>query len=251
MLQPIASLGSPTLAMLAAVVGAIIGSYIGVLVLRWPAGEPTVSGRSRCDMCQRQLAWFDLVPLFSFLMLRGRCRYCKAAIDPVQAVAEWAGAILCGLVFYLLPLESAAVCALLFLLLLPLALLDARHFWLPDRLVIALALCGSLLGGLTSGGIDLTTRLFFAALAFAALEGLRRLFRAVRQKDGMGAGDPKLFAALALWLSPYDLPLLILIASTLGIAFALFLTIKKQSMQQLPFGSLLAAATVILVFVRL
>ena len=250
-MQPIASLGAPTLAVLAAIFGAIIGSYIGVLALRWPSGEPTIGGRSRCDTCERQLAWFDLVPLFSFLMLAGRCRYCKAPIDPVQVVAEWTGAILCGLAFYLLPLEIAAACALLFLLLLPLALLDARHFWLPDRLVIALALLGLVLGGITSGGTELTTRLFAAALAFAVLEGLRRLFRAVRHKEGMGAGDPKLFAALALWLSPYDLPLLILIASTLGIAFALFLTFKKQSMLQLPFGSLLAAATVILVFVRL
>jgi len=239
------------IAILAAAVGAIIGSYVGVLVLRWPSGEPTVGGRSRCDSCERQLTWFDLVPLLSFLILRGRCRYCKAAIDPVQAIAEWSAAILCGLAFYLLPLDSAAACALLFLLLLPLALLDARHFWLPDRLVIPLALFGMVLGGITSGGIELTTRLFIAALAFAALESLRRLFRAVRHKEGMGTGDPKLFAALALWLSPYDLPLLIVIASTLGIALALFSAAKRRSMQQLPFGSLLAAATVILVFVRL
>ncbi|RDV06341.1 prepilin peptidase [Sphingorhabdus pulchriflava] len=244
-------MGSPTLAMLAAVVGAIIGSYIGVLVLRWPAGEPTVSGRSRCDTCQRQLAWFDLVPLFSFLILRGRCRYCKAVIDPVQAFAEWAGAILCGLAFHLLPIESAAVCALLFLMLLPLALLDARHFWLPDRLVIALALLGLLLGGIPSGGVELTMRLLAAALAFVALESLRRLFRNVRGREGMGAGDPKLFAALALWLSPYDMPLLILIASTLGIALALFTVARRRSMQQMPFGSLLAAAVVVLVLVRL
>ena len=239
------------IAILAAAVGAIIGSYVGVLVLRWPSGEPTVGGRSRCDSCERQLTWFDLVPLLSYLLLRGRCRYCKAAIDPVQAIAEWTGATLCGLAFYLLPLDSAAACALLFLLLLPLALLDARHFWLPDRLVIPLALFGVVLGGITSGGIELTTRLFIAALAFAALESLRRLFRAVRHKEGMGTGDPKLFAALALWLSPYDLPLLIVIASTLGIALALFSAAKRRSMQQLPFGSLLAAATVILVFVRL
>jgi leader peptidase (prepilin peptidase)/N-methyltransferase len=172
-------------------------------------------------------------------------------IDPVQAFAEWAGAILCGLAFYLLPIESAAVCALLFLMLLPLALLDARHLWLPDRLVIALALFGLVLGGTTSGGTELTTRFFAATLAFVALESLRRLFRLVRHKEGMGAGDPKLFAALALWLSPYDLSLLILLASTLGIALALILSVRRLSMQQLPFGSLLAAATVVLVFVRL
>lgn len=248
---PILSLGAPTLAAFAAVFGAIIGSYIGVLVLRWPTGEPTTSGRSRCDACQRQLAWFDLVPLFSYVLLRGRCRYCKAGIDPLQAIAEWSGALLCALTFYLLPVEVAAASSVLFLMLLPLALLDARHLWLPDRLALVLALLGLVLGGLTSGGVELTTRLLFAALAFAALESLRRLFRAVRGKEGMGAGDPKLFAAIGLWLSPYDLPLLILIASMSGIAVALIFMARQRLFQQLPLGSLMAVATVVLVFVRL
>lgn len=250
-MQPILSLGPPTLAIMASIIGAIIGSYIGVIVLRWPTGEATVNGRSRCDTCQRQLAWYDLVPLVSFLLLRGRCRYCKAPIDPVQAVAEWLNAMLCGLAFYLLPIEVAAICALLFLLLLPLALLDARHLWLPDRLMLALAGFGVLLGGITSDGTALTTRLFSSALAFAVLEALRRLFAMVRGREGMGAGDPKLFAAIALWLSPYELPVLILLASMLGIAVALASAMRKPAIEQLPFGTLLAAATVVLLFARL
>lgn len=251
MLQPILSLGTPTLALMAAIFGAIIGSYVGVIVLRWPTGEPTVSGRSRCDACQRQLAWFDLLPLVSFLLLRGKCRYCKAPIEAVQAVAEWSGAVLCGVAFYLLPIEVAAICALLFLLLLPLALLDARHLWLPDRLMLILAGLGLLLGGITSEATELTTRILSAALAFAALEALRRLFAMVRGREGMGAGDPKLFAALALWLSPYDLPILMLLASMLGIAVVLVSTVRKRPVEQLPFGSLLAAATAVLLLVRL
>ena len=241
-----ASLGPPTLAIMAAIIGAIIGSYIGVIVLRWPTGEPTVSGRSRCDACQRQLAWFDLVPLVSFLLLRGKCRYCKAPIEPVQAVAEWSGAVLCGLAFYLLPIEAAAACSLLFLTLIPLALLDARHLWLPDSLVLAVALLGLLLGGLTSEATALITRILSAALAFAVLEALRLLFRAIRGREGMGAGDPKLFAAIALWLSPYDLPVLILIASMLGIAVAVASAMRKLAIEQLPFGTLLAVATAVL-----
>lgn len=237
--------------MLAAVVGAIIGSYIGVIVLRWPTGEPTINGRSRCDACQRQLAWFDLVPLLSFLLLRGRCRYCKAAIDPVQAIAEGSGAVLCGLAFYLLPIEAAAACSLLFLMLLPLALLDSRHLWLPDRLMLILAGLGLLLGGITSEATELTTRILSAALAFAVLEALRRLFRAMRGKEGMGAGDPKLFAAIALWLSPYDLPVLILLASMFGIAVVLASAIQKRPIEQLPFGAVLAAATAILLLALL
>lgn len=249
-MQPIQSLGLPTLALLAAVVGAIIGSYIGVIALRWPTGKPTTGGRSRCDACQRQLAWFDLVPLISYLLLKGQCRHCKTPIEPVQAVAEWSGAILCGLAFLLLPIEEAAACALLFLLLLPLALLDVRHLWLPDRLVLALAGVGLLLGGVTSGGTGLVARLVSAVLAYVLLEALRRLFRVVRGKEGMGAGDPKMFAALALWLSPIDLPMLILIASMLGIGAVAIMALSKRTSHRLPFGTLMAVATVALLFVQ-
>ncbi|HEX4873360.1 MAG TPA: A24 family peptidase [Sphingorhabdus sp.] len=234
----------PWLALFAVFFGAILGSYLGVVVIRWPSGEAASQGRSKCDHCGRQIDWFDLIPLLSFLLLKGRCRSCHAKIDWAQAAAEWSCAIFCGLAFLLFPIVEAVAFSILCLLLVPLALLDARHYWLPDRLILLLALVGILAGGYLSEGVDLGMRIWAALITFAVLELLRKLFRAIRGSEGMGAGDPKLFAALALWFSPLQLPLLLLLASLMGIIGALLL--RKRMGPQIPFGTLLAVAAVLL-----
>jgi leader peptidase (prepilin peptidase)/N-methyltransferase len=228
--------------------GAIIGSYIGALVLRWPKGTTTITGRSRCDNCYRQLKWFELIPLLSFLIGRGRCRTCRVRINPVQPLAESLAAGLCGLAFCLMPPMEATAWSLLLLLLLPLALLDARHYWLPDRLILLLAAAGLALGGYTSGSAPLITRLTGAIAAFALLELVRRLFRQFRKKDGMGSGDPKMLAAIALWISPYDLPILLLTAAMLGLLAGWIMAVKGRLRNGLPFGTMLAIASVVLGF---
>ena len=73
---------------LATVLGAIVGSFLGAALVRLPRGESVVAGRSRCDGCGRALAPAELVPVLSYLALRGRCRACRARIDPWQFAAE-------------------------------------------------------------------------------------------------------------------------------------------------------------------
>jgi leader peptidase (prepilin peptidase) / N-methyltransferase len=226
-------------------IGAIVGSYMGALVLRWPNGEATVGGRSRCDNCKHQLAWYELIPLLSFFILQGKCRSCNARIDRAQPLSEWLGAFVCGLAFYLLPLAEAVAWSLLALLLLPLALLDARHYWLPDRLLFLLALLGLAMGSYTSDGASLPMRLIGAVAAFALLELVRRLFRLLRNRDGMGAGDPKLFAAIALWTPPLDLPFLVLIAAALGLVVALVGAVRGDGAKMLPLGTMMATAVML------
>jgi leader peptidase (prepilin peptidase)/N-methyltransferase len=134
----------------------------------------------------------------------------------------------------------------LLLLLLPIALLDARHFWLPDRLTIALAAAGAIAGSVTSGGSGLGVRLIGAGLSYLLLEGLRRGYMLLRQREGMGAGDPKLAAAIALWCAPLDLPLLLLAATAVGLGLALFATVRGRDVTRLPFGTCLALAVPLL-----
>jgi leader peptidase (prepilin peptidase)/N-methyltransferase len=250
MIEAIEALPPTVLGAFGAGLGAIVGSYMGALALRWPRGETTIGGRSTCDFCERQLQWFELVPLVSFLILRGRCQSCNAPIDRVQPMAEWSGALLCGAGFALFPVATAVAWSVLILLLLPLALLDARHLWLPDRLILLLAACGILLGGLTSAGTELLLRLSGAFGAFIVFELVRRLFLSLRGKEGMGSGDPKLLAAMALWIPPFDLPLLILIAATLGIAAAALSAILGKNNLAMPFGTLLSVALVIMAVIR-
>ena len=231
---------SPTLLAIAgAVLGAIVGSYLATLIQRWGRGEAASMGRSRCEGCGRTLRAGELIPLVSALASRGRCRSCGAGIDPLNWRVEAAAALLGGASLWLAPGAQGAALALLGWLLLPLAILDWRHFWLPDRLNLALALGGLGAGGLL-GVAGLLDRLMGGAAGFLALWLIALLYRRVRGREGLGMGDPKLLGAIGLWLGWAALPFVLLLAAALGLAAALpgGLTATRR----LPFGTMLGIA---------
>ncbi|PZQ24526.1 MAG: prepilin peptidase [Sphingopyxis macrogoltabida] len=204
---------------LASLLGAVLGSFIATLVLRWPEGR-SVGGRSRCDGCDRPVAAWDLVPLLSFLWLRGRCRWCGAPIDPFHLGVEGAAAAIGAAALALMPGMGGWLWALFGWLLLPLVLLDARHFWLPDRLNLLLGAAGLLLAG-PMMELPLLDRWIGALTGGVSLALLAWAYRRGRGRDGMGGGDPKLAAAIGAWTGWQALPLLLLLASLAGILWAL------------------------------
>lgn len=229
--------------------GAIFGSFIAALSDRWPSGESIVNGRSSCPACGETLRSYELVPILSYLAQRGKCRRCRAPIGVGSIVIETAAAIIGAASLVLFTGNTALAFALLGWLLLPLIVLDIRHFWLPDRITVLVAIAGAICGGLLSDDTPLVTRAIAAVLAFAAMEALRRGYRYLRGRDGMGAGDPKLLGAIAFWTSPMDLPLLILIAATLGIADYLIRMRKagQEAATQLPFGAYLCVSAMLVI----
>ncbi len=235
-------------ALAGAVLGAIIGSFIGALCSRWPLGQSILSGRSRCEGCNRELGVLELIPVISFLSQNGQCRRCGAAIGRTQLFAEIAAMTIGGAAFLFLPPLEAINLALLGWLLLPLIILDFEHFWLPDRLLGILGLCGLAAGILCKEGYDWQLHIVAAMISWLALSSIRLAYQLLRQTEGMGAGDPKLFAALALWILPANLPMLILGASMLGLAFALLQRpVSAAAQQQLPFGAFLGISAIIMV----
>lgn len=230
------------LPLLAAGVGAIAGSFIANLCLRWPRGESVVSGRSRCESCGSTLAARDLVPILSWTLNGGRCRSCGAAIDPLHWRVELAAASLAGAALFLMPGWGGAALALFWLLLLPSAVLDARHYWLPDSLTLATALAGLAIGGVVTG-LALPDRLIGGLAAFAGLALVAALYRRLRGRDGLGAGDPKFFGAIGLWTGWQALAPILLVASLVGLAAALLM--RRGRFARLPFGTLLAIAAIL------
>lgn len=228
---------------LAGLTGLLLGSFIATLVLRWPAGR-SVLGRSQCDACGRELGARDLVPLLSMLVSRGRCRTCHAAIDRFHGYVELGAGLIGVAALALMPGVAGWLWALFGWLLLPLALLDARHFWLPDRLNALLAVTGLIAAG-PMLDISLTDRWIGAVAGGIALAALAGAYRRLRQKDGMGGGDPKLVAAIGAWLGWQALPFMLLLASLGGIVWAL-VTRKKKDLppveRQIPFGLFACAA---------
>jgi Flp pilus assembly protein protease CpaA len=158
--------------------------------------------------------------------LRGR-----AAIRPVAA--------------NLGPVEATALAGACFGWgLLALALLDLRHFWLPDRIVLPLGLLGLAMGWFDLGA-PFADRLIGAAVGFAALELIRLAYRALRHRDGLGAGDAKLFAAIGAWLGWHVLPAVMLVACLTGLMAASLLAVRGRrisAVSRLPLGLFLAIA---------
>lgn len=234
--------------LLAGLIGLILGSFVATLVLRWPAGR-SVLGRSQCDGCGRALGALDLVPLLSSVATRGRCRICDRPIDPFHGRVELGSALIGMIALALLPGTAGWLWALFGWLLLPLALLDARHFWLPDRLNLLLGIVGLLIAGpmLDTSLID---RWVGAVVCGLTLAAVAQFYRRVRLKDAMGGGDPKLVAAIGAWLGWQALPLMLLLASLGGIIWALAAQRKGDQPlgeQRIPFGAFACTAAFVAV----
>lgn len=226
------------IALVGAIGGAIVGSFLATVILRWPRGERMPRGRSRCDHCQRALSILDLVPLMSALVTRGRCRTCRASIDPLHRNVELTCAAIGAVALTVRPDAAGMAVAVMGWLLVPLAWLDWRHQWLPDQLNVLLAFAGFGLGGLM--GIPWPDRLMGAAIGFGALWLIATAYLRLRGREGLGGGDPKLLGAIGAWVGWVPIAPILTLAACIGLAIAL--TAKMRRDAALPFGTMLAPA---------
>jgi leader peptidase (prepilin peptidase)/N-methyltransferase len=226
------------------VLGAVIGSFLATIVIRWPQDRSVLKGRSHCDGCDAVLGPRDLIPLASAVLARGRCRHCGARIDPVHWQIELAAlgiGVMAGLV---VPGPVALAGAVFGWLLLTLAALDVTDFWLPDPLTLTLALAG-LAAGVAGVEPVPTDRLIGGAAGFGSLWLIGFAYKKLRGREGLGGGDPKLLGAIGLWLGWRMLPAVLLLAALTGLAFVLVGMVCGRAAKlddRMPFGALLAIA---------
>ncbi len=216
-----------------------IGSFLGVLITRVPAGRGVVAGRSACEACGHRLGVADLVPVASFLALRGKCRFCGAAIPrvtlwvEVSALAVALCAVACG--------ERGALlwagCVLGWVLL-TLGWIDALCQRLPDFLTLPLVLAGLAEAWLLEPDAA-TGRALGAAFGYAGFRLLALIYRWLRGQDGLGAGDAKLLAAGGAWVGAWLLPNILLVAALSALIYALR-RLRVDVTERIPFGPFLA-----------
>ena len=224
------------------VFGAILGSFIATMLLRWPQGRSVIAGRSRCDQCEAKLGARDLVPVLSYAALFGRCRRCGAAIDRAHLAIELTAAFLGITALVAHPLPLAVVTAGLGLWLLLLALLDLRHQWLPDRLTLPLIPLG-LVSAWAGLGPPLNDRLMGAAAGWAGLVVVGFVYRRIRGREGLGGGDAKLLGAIGAWVGLFNLPFILLGAGLIGLAAVGLMLLRGAHVDaatRLPLGTLMA-----------
>jgi len=233
-------------AVLTGLLGLLVGSFLAAVSVRLPKGEGVVAGRSRCPGCDQALRAWELVPVLSWLALRGRCARCVARISPryplielgAAALGVWAALHGDGL----LALAAGVVLGWQLLLI---AVVDGENFWLPDILTWPLAATGVLFA-LGEGWEAALWRVAAVATGFAGLWLIGWLYRRLRGREGLGGGDPFLMAGAGAWVGLAGLPSVLLWASAAGLSVVFALLVVRRRVaatDRLPFGVFLAIGT--------
>ena len=251
----------------AGILGLLVGSFLNVVILRmpermmhaWrgeareilelePAGETAppdlVRQPSHCPHCKHRLSALDNIPLLSWLLLGGRCRYCKARISIQYPLVELLTALLSAVVVLRFGPGWVGLAGLVFTWILVAASgIDFRTQLLPDQLVFPLLWLGLLLSLLPMFVLP-HTAIIGAVIGYMSLWSLYWLFKLITGKEGMGYGDFKLLAALGAWMGPVALLPIMLLSSLIGalVGVTLIATRRHERDVPMPFGPFIAAA---------
>lgn len=229
-----------------AVLGAVLGSFLNCTAWRIAHGESFVKGRSHCTVCGHPLGALDLVPIFSWLFLRGKCRYCGTKISPRYPLSEALFAAVTVLCFLRFGFSAECLRNLVFFCcLFCLSLVDLEVQLIPDGCLIAAALAWAVwapFSGLGLGQIGL--HLLSAVVYGGGLLLLSLAADKILGKESLGGGDIKLFAVMGLYLGLTASLFALLIACVLGLLFALGRKrFAKNQEEHFSFGPAIAAAT--------
>ena len=229
-------------AIFAGVLGAVIGSFLNVVIHRVPAGESIVSPGSRCPSCRQPLAPYDNVPVLSWLVLRGRCRHCGTSISPRYPAVELLTAIVFASIVIVRGADADLLAELPFAaILIALAAIDLEHRILPNRIVLPAAVFGIVAAAVVHPG-ELPELLLAGAAGFTAL-----LLIALAKPGGMMMGDVKLAGVMGLYLGLALVPALLVafLAGSLvgvGLMAARGMAARKEAV---PFGPFLALGAMV------
>jgi len=222
--------------------GGLWGSFANVCIYRLPLDKGIVAGRSYCTSCKKKIAWYDNIPVISYLLIQGRCRKCKKQISFQYPLIE----LLSISFFFIIYFFYGATITTLLLIILALFFIiiffiDLNHFMIPNMLTFPLMILGfvksfdpnldslfpnyinSLIGGLFGYGI-IWLIIFF--------------YKILRNKEGMGLGDAKLLAVIGFWFGWVALPFVIFSSSIVALIYVLpsLINKSKKLSSEIPFG---------------
>lgn len=233
----------------AALAGAAVGSFLNVCIYRWPAGESVVTPRSRCPSCGTAIAWYDNIPVASWIVLGGRCRSCRAGISLQYPLIELATALLwlAAAVRFGVSLEALRSATFLTLLL-GIAMTDAKEMVIPDQFSIGGAALGIAFAAVP-GGFPLTRAILGAVVACGLMWlvswGGEKVFR----KPALGLGDVFMMAMVGAFVGLGGALVTVLLGSVLGLLIGVPVLMRRGEAKvfgaYLPLGTFLAMGAAI------
>ena len=240
---------------LAFILGGIWGSFCNVCIYRLPLEKNIIKGRSFCTSCEKQINWYDNIPILSFIFLKGECRNCKSKINLQYFLVELVSAISFVLIYYFYGVSiTTLLLIILTIFFIIIFFIDIKHYIIPNELTFPLMFIGfvksfdpnlnqslfpnyinSLIGGLFGYSI-IWLIIFF--------------YKNLRKKEGMGLGDAKLIAVVGFWFGWFSIPFTIFISSLVALIFSVPSLLKKtrDMSTQIPFGPFIIIGCLIYVY---
>jgi leader peptidase (prepilin peptidase) / N-methyltransferase len=227
------------------IVGAMFGSFLNVCILRWPREESVVRPPSRCPGCAKPIRWYDNVPIFSWLLLRGRCRHCQTRISIQYPLIELGNGLIWAFMGWSFGWSLTAVSgAVFFTILLGITMTDAREYIIPDEFSLGGLVIG-ILFSLPGGFPTIAHALIGAGAGFALLYVVGALGTRMFKEEAMGGGDIKMMAMVGAFVGWQGVLLTVFLGALLGTLVFVPLSLFGKK-RLVPFGVFLsvgAAAT--------
>lgn len=231
--------------------GITLGSFYNVVGYRLPREQSLITPSSHCTSCNHKLGIMDLFPVFSFLFLGGKCRYCKQKISWFYPFFEFMTGLLFAISYIVFGATVEFFIAITFIsMLLIIIISDYQTMIIPDELLIVCGIILIILIGINKGFTDLCFSILDGIIAFAIMYLIKKLGDLLFKKESMGGGDIKLMFIFGLVLRLPMTLVSIFLASFIGLPISLFILYKKKE-HEIPFGPFLAVAAIIIMLTQL
>jgi leader peptidase (prepilin peptidase)/N-methyltransferase len=231
-------------------IGAAIGSFLNVCILRLPAGESLVLPASHCPKCNNPIKLYDNIPIISYLALRGKCRNCQVVISLQYPLVELLTAIMALLLFWKFGLSLKLLCAFIFTCsLIVITFIDLKHQIIPDVITLpGIPVC--FLMAVFAMGIPWLEAALGLLIGGGILYAIALGYELIRKAEGMGGGDIKLLAMLGAFLGWKSLFFILFISSFLGaiVGITVMLVKGRDMKYAVPFGPFLSAGAIAYLF---
>ena len=234
------------------ILGSIWGSFSNVCIHRLPDNKGVVRGRSYCPSCKKQIRWYDNIPIFSYVLLKAKCRDCSAKINVKYLLVELVCALSFVWFFYLFGLSlTTLLFFILSIFFVIIFFIDLKHFIIPNELTFPLMAIGLF----KSFDPNLNQYLFpnFLNSVIGGVAGyliiwmIIFIYKRLRNKEGMGLGDAKLLSAIGFWFGWISIPFILFFSSFIALVLAIpsLMNKSKNLSSQIPFGPYLILGCVL------
>ena len=233
------------------IIGTVLGSFYNVVGLRVPNGESIIRPNSKCPRCGHDLSWYELIPIISYIFLRGRCRNCKEHISIMYPMIELFTGILFMISYYSYGWSWDLVIALAISSLLILVIVsDLSYMIIPDSFTIIVAAIVIITNFIKNGLLQGFVYIGYGIIAFGILYLIMLLGNKVFKKESLGGGDIKLFFVVGLTFNPLMAIMVLAVACMIALPISIVLYLKNRE-HVIPFGPFIVLAQLFVLFTKI